>query len=415
MITAFAVIYAITYNNIQMEIKNKLPELHVKPVKLIMKSGEPLDNIDTPQVHTISKIPSDYSLSFGIEVDANGKLLDIQSSIDMSNKTYQKAAELAWKNKNNSPISLDGKKWRYLVSSSISPSIIGEYGQQPPINVTDNKYQITFLDVTAPYETLQELLTTFLIVGLVMLVLIYFISLYYANRAIRPIAESWKKQKQFIADASHELKTPLAIINANSDALLANQQETIKSQKKWLNYIKAESDRMSKLVNDFLYLAKTENVSGRMFHSSFNISNIVNNVILSMEAIVFEKGIKLSHTIAPDIIVKGDSEQIKQLVIILLDNAIKYTNIDGSIHILLKKSKRQVEFSINNSGNGINKQDLPKVFDRFYRTDPSRNQESGGYGLGLSVAKAIINRHGGKLDATSIENESTTFMFSLKL
>ncbi len=255
----------------------------------------------------------------------------------MSDENYHKAAGLAWNNKkNDSTINLDGKLWEYTLSPIVENHIIFQNGQQS-VNTTDKGYDIKFLDVTDTHKTLGELLATFILVGLIMLIVIFIISLYFANRAIKPIAEAWKKQKQLVADASHELKTPLAIINANSDALLANEEETIKNQKKWLNYIKTEICRMTKLINDLLYLAKTENASIRKIYSSINISSIVNNVVLSMEAIAFEKGIKLSHKVEQDIMVKGDPEQIKQVVMILLDNAIKYTNEKGYIDISLKK------------------------------------------------------------------------------
>lgn len=412
MITAFAVIYTITYNNMQMENQNKLLSLPV--IKLESNSNPPKTNGSVSAgLHVIRNIPSDYSLSFSIRVDSDGKVSDIDSYIDMSDKSYHKAAQLAWSNKkNNSTINLDGKLWEYTLSPIVENHIIFQNGQQS-VNTTDKGYDIKFLDVTDTHKTLGELLATFIVVGIVMLIVIFVISLYFANRAIKPIAEVWEKQKQLVADASHELKTPLAIINANSDALLAVQEETIKSQRKWLHYIKAEICRMTKLINDLLYLAKTENTSVRRIYSSLDISSIVNNVVLSMEAIAFEKDIKFSHKVEQDIMVKGDPEQIKQVVMILFDNAIKYTDEKGYINISLKKTKRYIVFSIKNSGKGISKQDLPKLFDRFYRVDPSRTHENGGYGLGLSIAKAIIDSLGGRIYAESVENESTTFTFTL--
>jgi two-component system, OmpR family, sensor histidine kinase CiaH len=416
MIVAFAVIYSITYNNVQMENQNKLRSL--PGIQIVTQSNGSTDGgpagASTKYVYEIRNIPVDYSLSFSIAMDTDGKLVNIESYIDMPDETYQKAAELVWNNQqDNSTISLNGKMWQYSKSPIIKNNAIHENGQQSIVNTTTDGYQIKYLDVTESLQTLRQLLVTFIIVWLVMLVFIFSMSLYFANRAIKPIAEAWEKQKQFVADASHELKTPLAIINANSDALLANQEETVKSQKKWLDYIKAETGRMTKLINYLLYLAKAETASIPTLYTAFNISNVVNSVILSMEAIAFEKGIRLSHTVGPDIIAKVDPEQIRQVVVILLDNAIKYTDEKGHINIFLKKMKRQVVFSIENSGQGIKKKDLPRIFDRFYRVEPSRTSENGGFGLGLSVAKAIMDRMGGKINATSVENERTTFTFTL--
>jgi len=408
MIAAFAIIYFVTYSNIQLEIQNKL---NTQSEMQITIEGTDLPD-DTKKVGT-AKISLDVSLSFNIVVDAEGKILKINSLYNMPNEAYYKAAETAWNNKkSNTTITLEGKQWQYAIFQMRNYVIQGN-GRQ--YSIVENKYQIIFLDVTESNKTLFQLLTTLLLVGLIMLFIVFIINLYFANQAIKPIAETWEIHKQFVADASHELKTPLSIINANYDVLLANQDETIKSQLKWLGYIRIGADRMTKLINDLLSLAKIEDINLETRKTPFNISNAINDVMLSMKSVVIEKGIKLSHSIEPDIIVKGDSERVKQVVTILLDNAVKYSNENGLIDISLIKSKRQVIYSIKNSGKGIVKQDLPKVFDRFYRTDPSRTQESGGYGLGLSIAKTIIDRLGGEIHVTSVENECTTFTFTLGL
>lgn len=172
---------------------------------------------------------------------------------------------------------------------------------------------------------------------------------------------------------------------------------------------------MTKLINDLLSLAKMEDVRFPIQKVTFNMSDAINDVILSMEPVVAEKDIKLTHLIEPDIIVKSDQEKIKLVVTILFDNAVKYTDEKGQIDISLIRSKRHVTFTIKNSGKGIAKQDLPKIFDRFYRVDPSRTQETSGYGLGLSIAKTIMDRLGGEIYATSVENKYTTFTFILEL
>lgn len=409
MIAAFATIYFITYGNTQLENQNKLNS----PSDMqIMIRGIDLPK-DTEKVGTLNrKFSTGDSQLFIIEVDADGKILNINSYIEMPEVAYYKAAQTAWSNKKtNSTVTLEGKQWQYVITQ-ISKQVITGNGQQYT-SAIENKYQISFLDVTASSKTLLKLLYTLLSVGLIMIFAIFIISLYFANRVIKPLAETWNKQKQFVADASHELKTPISIINANYDALLANQEETIKSQLKWLGYIKIGTDRMTKLITDLLSLASMEDVNFEMRKIPFNISNAINDVMLSMETVVIENGIKLSHSIETDIIVKGDSETVKQVVTILFDNAIKYSNENGEIDISLIKSKHQVICSIKNSGKGIEKQDLTKVFDRFYRADPSRAQEIGGYGLGLSIAKTIIDRLGGEINVTSVENECTTFTFTL--
>ncbi|MEW9096017.1 MAG: HAMP domain-containing sensor histidine kinase [Clostridiaceae bacterium] len=411
MITAFAVIYITTYNNVQTKNQDKLEVLSSKPnlASIALPYDTRMEKI------IISMPPSDSSLSFNVLVNSDGEVLKITSHIDMPEETYFKATELALnRKKENSVISLGDKRWQYKILP-INGSIVIRESPRSIINSSGDNYQITFLDVTDSNKTLMELFTTLFFVGIIMLCVIFAISLFFASRSIEPIAEAWEKQKQFIADASHELKTPLAIINANSDALIANQEETIKSQKKWLDYIKTQTDRMGKLVNDLLYLAKTEDTNSKMFNSPFDISQVVSDVILSMEAVIFEKDIRLLQEVEANIIIKSDCEKIKQVVTILMDNAIKYTDEKGRIDITLKKTRNQLVFSIKNSGKGIPKENLPKLFDRFYRADPARTQENGGYGLGLPIAKAIIDRLHGKIYAHSQENEGTTFTFTLGL
>lgn len=411
MIAAFAIIYIITYSNIHSEIQKKLSAQYGMQVTL-QGTGLPKDTEVTGGLTTAGNFSTDDPLLFNIEVDGNGKILRINPNlfINMPEEEYKKAAETAWSNKkDNSTLTLDGKQWKYAINP-MSIQVIQPSGQQ--LTTNENKYNITFLDVTSYNKTLLELLTTLLSVGLITIIVIFIVSRYFANRAIKPIAKTWEKQKQFVADASHELKTPLSIINANYDALMANQEETIKSQMKWLNYLRIGTDRMAKLINDLLSLAKIEDVNVETQKVPFNMSSAIYGVIFSMEAVVLEKGIKLSFSIEPDIIIKSDSEKVKQVVSILFDNAVKYANENGQITMSLIKSKRQVIFSIKNTGRGIAKQDLPKVFDRFYRADPSRTHEGGGYGLGLSIAKTIMDRLGGTIHVTSIENEFTTFTFT---
>lgn len=410
MIGAFAVIYFTTSNNIHTENQKKMDLLTSKPNTAYLN----LPDAAAREKIVIGIAPSESSLSFNMIVNSYGDILQVISHIDMPEELYYKAAELVRSGKKGgSTISLDDKRWQYQLSPLVGTLISHENGRSFMINANGDHSQITFLDVTESYNTLMELLTTLFIVGLMMLFVIFAISLFFANRSIAPIAETWEKQKQFFADVSHELKTPLAIINANSDALLANEGETIRSQRKWLNYIKNQTDRMGRLVNDLLYLAKTEDTNHQLDVTPFDMSEMVIDVILAMEAVAFEKEITLLQEVEPNMIVKSDCEKVKQVITILVDNAIKYTGTQGRIHITLKKTRHQIAFSIKNSGKGIPPQHLSKLFDRFYRADPARTQESGGYGLGLPIAKAIIDRLGGKIYADSKENEGATFTFTL--
>ncbi|MEB9894073.1 histidine kinase dimerization/phospho-acceptor domain-containing protein [Bacillus cereus] len=279
MIGAFAVIYFTTSNHIYVENQNKLDLLSSKPNAAYLS----LPDAAAREKTVIGVVPSESALSFHMIVNSHGDIVKVISHIDMPEANYYKAAELVeGGKKGGGMLSLGDKRWQYQLSPMSGTLISHENGKSFIINANGDHDQITFLDVTESYNTLMELLTTLVIVGLMMLFVIFAISLFFANRSIAPIAETWEKQKQFFADVSHELKTPLAIINANSDALLANEGETIRSQRKWLDYIKSQTDRMGKLVNDLLYLAKTEDTNLKLNAMPFDMSEMVSDVILAM-------------------------------------------------------------------------------------------------------------------------------------
>lgn len=254
-----------------------------------------------------------------------------------------------------------------------------------------------------------------LLVSLAMLVLIYFISRFFANRSIRPVREAFEKQKQFIADASHELKTPLAVIQTHADVLLSSSEDTIASQAKWLHRIKSETDRMKTLTGDLLYLTEMDDAHNVPVKFSFNMSEAVFSVILTMEAVLFEKNIAFQYDVEPDLHVLGNVEQIKQVVMILLDNGIKYTNPNGEINVNFKKKHHDVVLTVANTGPGIAPEHLEHIFDRFYRADPSRSRKLGGYGLGLAIAKSIVEQHVGRITTKSVPGEWTTFQVQLPI
>ncbi|MCM8710100.1 HAMP domain-containing histidine kinase [Clostridium sp. SYSU_GA19001] len=390
MIIAFFSIYLITHNNVNKNIDielRKILEFNKKPNDgpRDMKLG--FDKKDTPP---------DRSLSFTLTIDSKGNILDSSSAFTMEDTFYEAAKQEALsENTDKGKFKLDGYYWAFIKMHHM------------------DGYKLVFLDITSQQGILTNLIYTFLAVALAMLIVIFFISRFFANKSIEPIKEAFDKQKQFIGDASHELKTPLAVINTNVDVLLSNGEESIDSQAKWLHYIKSEVERMTKLTNDLLYLTQMDYSDMKMIFSEFNLSETIEDVILTMEAVIFENDISLDYDIEPNLTIQGNNEQIKQVVMILLDNALKYTNLKGKVNITLKKSHNNVLLSVTNTGKGIPEEHLSKIFDRFYRVDKSRSRNSGGYGLGLAIAKAIIEQHGGKISASSILNKSTTFTVEL--
>lgn len=394
LLLAFASIYTITFQNVQRDIDMELHRVSDFNLKPDGKMGDSRSKGNHPpqEVKANNNPSPERSVSFLLQTDAQWNIKTIKSRFDMDTDFYQLAIKkAASNNSDNGQFNLDGNTWAYIVQK----------------NETGNS--VVYLDVTAQQNILTNLVYTFSIVGLVMLIVIFFTSRLFANRSIAPVREAFNKQKQFIADASHELKTPLAIINTNADVLLSNSEDTIENQSKWLHRIKSETERMKTLTNDLLYLTEMDDSRASMIFTNFNMSESVESVILTMEAVMFEKNISLHYEIEPNLTLYGNSEQIKQVVMILLDNAIKYTNPKGSISLIFKKRHNDSLLKVTNTGDGILPEHLERIFDRFYRADPSRSRKHGGYGLGLAIAKSIVEQHKGKIYAKSVLNETTSF------
>ncbi|MBP5442469.1 MAG: HAMP domain-containing histidine kinase [Treponema sp.] len=224
-----------------------------------------------------------------------------------------------------------------------------------------------------------------------------------------PVREAFDKQKQFIADASHELKTPIAVISANIEVL----QQEIKDNK-WLEYIKTENSRMSALVKDMLYLAKNDAGHTDFVFVPFNVCDAVACCVLPFESVAFEQGKKLELNVPKkEIKVRGDEEKIKQSVIILTDNALKNSEKGAVIRVTVEEDNSKVLIKVYNTGHGIPAKEIPLIFNRFYRVDSSRARATGGYGLGLAIANTIVTGHKGKITVESQLDSYTQFTVTL--
>ena len=262
---------------------------------------------------------------------------------------------------------------------------------------------ITFMDNSIANNSLKKMFILSFVIGILSLIFAYAISRKISFWIVKPIEDAFNKQKQFISDASHELKTPLAVICANADIL-----ESEIGTNKWLNYIQKEVISMDKLVNSLLSLARVEKERDKEELTEFNISKVVLGGTMVFESLAFEKEIKLIDNIEENLKLKGNSEEIKQLLSILIDNAIKHTKKNGQVIVSLNKNKNNIVLKVKNSGEPIPKGEEEKIFERFYRSDESRNRDSKRYGLGLAIAKSIVEKHHGKIKAYS-NNGITTF------
>ena len=249
---------------------------------------------------------------------------------------------------------------------------------------------VSFMDNTVINESAMTLFRYTLIFGGVALVLFFFLSMFLAKRIVNPLEESYQKQKQFISDAGHELKTPVSVVSANAELL---SREIGDNQ--WLQNIQYENERMGMLVGQLLDLARTENVAPQMEHIEF--SRLVAGESLPFESVAFEKGLNLNTNITSNIGVIGNSTQLKQIVSILLDNAIRHSKEQGEVWLTLTKEHGFAKLSVINKGDEIPEEQRTKIFERFYRVDTARNSEDKHYGLGLAIAKAIATAHKGNI------------------
>lgn len=297
------------------------------------------------------------------------------------------------------------------LESNKSTGILWDYSLRYMQNHNQEGNEIIFFDLSNDISSMFHLIKNCLFIGVASFLAFLLISVYLANWALRPVEASWESQRQFIADASHELKTPLTVILANADILSAHKKDTIEHQYKWIEYIKAEASHMSGLVNDLLFLAKSDAARDNNVFTEVNLSDIMWNCYLPFESLAFEQEKHLEADISSDIMMQGDASKLKQLIMILLDNACKYTEKNGSIKVSLyqKVEKNKIYLTVNNTGKPIAKEHLNYLFERFYRVEESRAREKGGYGLGLSIAKTITQMHKGKISVTSNDEEGTTF------
>lgn len=413
VLVAFVAIFALSFNNVKTHNEEQVMDLVDSYEETYSSTEGERESIGGNLTANIiinedfddsdSESPgsaSFYTFNFSTTIDPDGDVKAVNSIYNISNSAAQEITDLALSEEvETGVVFYDDMYLQFTIIESNQP-VMGHS-------------QLYFLDVTESYTTLKELLVILAIVGVAMIVAIFFISKMYANRAIKPISDNWDRQKQFMADASHELKTPLAIINANYDALMANEDETVKSQERWLNHIKVGSDRMALLVNDMLTLTKMEEGAISVNKSEFNVSNDVLQVASSMEMIAHEKNVVMRWNIEPGVMIHSDQEKFTQLMTILLDNAVKYSNEDGWVEVSFVSGKKGTVLTVSNSGPGIPAADLPNVFNRFYRADKSRGHETRGHGLGLAIAKSIADALGGKIEALSIENECTSFILTL--
>ena len=291
-------------------------------------------------------------------------------------------------------------------------------GEIPQYNLRYGRYllqsgqRLVFVDTTSEQATLHALLRNGLLLGAASLVLFFGVSVLLARRMVRPVERAWQQQKQFVADASHELKTPLTVITTNAE-LLDSPDYPPETKSQLSANILTMSRQMRGLVESLLDLARLDQGRKMPEHSPVELGKLVSDAVLPFEALFFEKDLTLETQIAPDLTVHGSPAQLRQVVEILLDNAQKYADAPGTVRVTLTRQGRHARLCVADTGAPLSPEDCKNIFKRFYRLDESRSRD-GSFGLGLSIAQSIVNAHHGKIWCES-KSGLNTFCVELPL
>ncbi len=319
---------------------------------------------------------------FSVELDENNAVKDVNIGKIAAVDTVHAASyaqEIASSGKTEGFV----ESYRYLVTSD-----------------DEGNTQIYFVDCYRELQAIRNFLINSVIISLIGSVAVLILLVISSERIVKPVSDSYEKQKRFITDAGHELKTPLTIISADAEVLEMDYGES-----EWLDDIKSQTVRLADLTNNLVFLARMEE-QPQMDRLDFSLSDIAQEAVDDFQAMGRLKEKTLTGSIEPGLTMNGDEKMIRRLMTIFLDNAMKYTNDHGTIRLSLDKWHGQKRLQVYNTTDHIEKEALEHLFDRFYRTDKSRNSKTGGYGLGLSIASAIVATHNGKISASTSDEKS---------
>lgn len=295
-----------------------------------------------------------------------------------------------------------------VLKSSKTQGFIGIY-RYAVQDSSDGKL-IIFLDCSRSFYHLRSFFITSLVIATFGMTAVLILIILFSKRIFQPVAESYEKQKRFITDAGHEIKTPLAIIRADADVLEMDLENN-----EWIADIKEQTRKLTDLTNDLISLSRMEEEQLPQQLSDFSLSQLSEESVQSFQAMAVSQKKNFHVQIAPNLNLHGDKKMLARLLSILLDNALKYCPKEGNIDFILTRHGKSARLELTNSANNIQTSDLSHLFDRFYRTDQSRNSQTGGYGIGLSIANSIVAAHKGKISASTKDGNSLTMTVSLPL
>lgn len=369
----FGLILFFTKSNMEQDNIQMLRSVSIMPMQPDMPDKAPQKTM--PSVFAVYRTPDKEYSAWGSEV------VDFSNN-ELLSEIYNKA-----------------------LNAKAETGIIEEYHLRFHIRHNPFEEAIFFADISGEIKTLRQLTYTCILIAVLSLILFFAISVLLARWTVKPIETAWNQQKQFVADASHELKTPLTVIMTNAEMLL-DDKHTAEKRTYFSKSILTMSKQMRGLTESLLELARSDNHSKEISFENVDFSNLISETVLPFEPLYYEKELTLDCEIQDNITLSGDSTQLCRLADILLDNAMKYSYPNTTVTVSLKKHRDYCIFSVSSHGDTISKTDLKNIFKRFYRVDKARNANHS-YGLGLSIAESIVKEHGGRIWAESVEGLNT--------
>lgn len=376
----FSLVFYFTKSNLENESIHMMQSIATNPTYM----GAPYDF--SPEV----RLPY-----FVVQLDPQGKLLTTGGGFfDLSDEIFlQELIDASYATNNTSGILTDYSLRFIQAGNPLTPCLV-------------------FTDISSEQNTLDNLVKNCAIIGIISFSVFFVISILLARWAVKPVENAWTQQRQFIGDASHELKTPLTVILTNAE-LLQTEEFDAETKQLFSQNILTMSRQMQGLVEKLLDLARVDNGLSKVHMSSLNFSDLISDALLPFEPVYYEKGLTLQSQLEPEISVHANEPYMTQLVSILLDNAQKYSTAHSEINIALHRNgKSHCILSVSNPGEAISPQDQKNIFKRFYRIDKARSMNKS-YGLGLSIAESIVAKHRGKIWCES-QNNINTFYVRLK-
>ncbi|MGG1553823.1 sensor histidine kinase [Paenibacillus ferrarius] len=416
-------LYAKVDESLQLRIQQD-PQLFYAKTQMMPEEDKLLPNTATKK--TLIQVQGIDPRVFLVLWDDQGNAIPVMGSAGMHDavkafKPYVTASS-------PQTVMVDGHAYRLITNRYDHPRELSIAIMNDPTRLSDLKDPSQFLEsaskstivavqaisiIDSEKAMLKELLELILIGIAVGGAITVLAGLYLANQALRPIRRSWERQQQFVADASHELRMPLSIIRANAERVFRHPDRSILEMSEPLSMVLEESKRMGRLAEQLLTLARADSDQEELSLKPTSLRTVIDEVVHKFATLAELKGVALTAELENGLELLADGERMHQLLVILLDNSLKFTPDGGTIRVTARRRHHNIDIAVEDSGIGIAAEELPRIFDRFYHGDVARTRSQGGTGLGLAIAKWIAEKHGGELIATSVLGRGTVMKLQI--